>query len=210
MAHLIACPECDKHLQVPDDLIGKNVQCPECKHTFAARLEIQEKAPAAEPAVAPSKPAWEKKSSQKNSRKRKVRHDDDDDDDDDNDNEEDFARRRRIRRAHDDKPGKVTAMGVMALVGGIIACLLFVSLGGGSGGICCLWPGTYYSLVAGILAIVKGSTLLGARAADHPPPTGTGVLLIVNIINFDVVNLTLGIIMLVFCADEEVKEYMAQ
>ena len=41
MSQLIACPDCQKQLQVPDDLIGKTVQCPECKHTFAAALAVE-------------------------------------------------------------------------------------------------------------------------------------------------------------------------
>jgi hypothetical protein len=36
MAVLIACPECNKYLQLPDSLIGKKVQCPKCKDTFIA------------------------------------------------------------------------------------------------------------------------------------------------------------------------------
>jgi phage FluMu protein Com len=35
-ALLIACPECGKHLQVPGDLMGEKVQCPECNENFVA------------------------------------------------------------------------------------------------------------------------------------------------------------------------------
>ena len=45
MAQLVACPECQKHLQVPDELLGKRVQCPECKHTFTATVAEVGKAP---------------------------------------------------------------------------------------------------------------------------------------------------------------------
>ena len=44
MAQLIACPECDKQLQVPEDLLSKHVQCPSCQHTFvAASKDVSER-----------------------------------------------------------------------------------------------------------------------------------------------------------------------
>ena len=36
MAEIIACPACQRKLQVPADFFGKLVQCPECKHSFTA------------------------------------------------------------------------------------------------------------------------------------------------------------------------------
>ena len=39
---------------------------------------------------------------------------------------------------------------------------------------------------------------------------GIAVMLIINIINFDIVGMTLGIVILVFCSDQEVKEYLAK
>ena len=39
MAELMACPSCTKELQVPDDLIGRDVRCPLCGHTFKALAE---------------------------------------------------------------------------------------------------------------------------------------------------------------------------
>src|SRR5260370_40925872 len=33
------CPECDRPLRVPDDLVGKNVKCPGCTATFLAQAE---------------------------------------------------------------------------------------------------------------------------------------------------------------------------
>jgi hypothetical protein len=69
------------------------------------------------------------------------------------------------------------------------------------------WPGTYYSLVMGVMAIVKGSQLLGDRASAQAPPSGIAIMQIVNIINCDFVNLTLGIIALVFHSDRQVKDF---
>ena len=72
-------------------------------------------------------------------------------------------------------------------------------------GLC--WPGTYYSLVLGIMAIVKSSQLLGKRAAKQMPPSRISIMQIINILNCDWINLTLGIINLVFLGDEKVKSY---
>jgi hypothetical protein len=105
------------------------------------------------------------------------------------------------------KPGKAHAIAIMILIGGIYACLLSAGLTLFSGFACCLWPGSYYGMVMGIMAIIKGSNLLGDRAYRLPPPYGIGNMMIINIINGDFVNLTMGILVLVFLADEEVKAY---
>ena len=166
---------------------------------------------------------------------RKTIDDDDDDDDDEAEDEEERPRRsgRRSRpsidRGGDEKPGKVQGIGIMSLIGGIFSILVGVGLaagftiaglGAGLGGLAggcpcgfcgCLglfWPGIYYSLVVGILAIIKGCLLLGSSAQQNYPPIYIGVMLIINIINADMVSLVLGILILVFCADEEVKGYL--
>src|SRR4051794_5361388 len=36
MAEIITCPSCQRKLQVPDDLLGQDVQCPTCGSTFTA------------------------------------------------------------------------------------------------------------------------------------------------------------------------------
>src|SRR5262249_17826482 len=141
--------------------------------------------------------------------KRRPREDDED--------YEDYEDEPRYRRRRDEKPGKVQAIGIMVLVGGILATLanvgllVYFGLVGvatmGIGLLCCLWPGPYYGLVMGIMAIVKGSRLLGEKAYRETPPQGIGIMMIVNIINGDFVNLTLGILVLVFLGDEEVKSY---
>jgi hypothetical protein len=122
---------------------------------------------------------------------------------DDHDEDYDEAPR-RIRRP-DEKPGKVQAIAIMTLVGGILATLTAVVFMATIYGLC--WPGTYYSLVMGIMAIVKGSQLLGDRASAQAQPSGIAIMQIVNIVNCDFVNLTLGIINLVFHSDREVKAF---
>ena len=149
MAQRIACPDCGKHLQIAEDLLGSTVQCPECKHTFIAALPTASDAePVAAPAPPPEKP---------------IRDDHDD-----------------YPKASPGSPGrvpsKVTAVGAMALIGGITGVLLSLGLAGGSFGFCCMWPGTYYSLVMGILAIIRGSALLGPKASQQRLPTGIAIM----------------------------------
>jgi hypothetical protein len=141
------------------------------------------------------------------------RYDDFEDDYDDFDDDEfDRSIRRGRRRGSGLRPGKVHAIAIMTLIGGIWACLWAIHIGVwmaffglGTCGVTCLNPGPYYSLVLGILAIVKGSQLLGENAAMHPPPRGISIMMIINIINADVVNCVLGILNLVFCGDPEVE-----
>jgi predicted Zn finger-like uncharacterized protein len=224
MSTLITCPECTKHLQVPDDLLGKKVQCPECRHTFTASAPEEIVAPVKVAKVKEPTREKEKPPSIPETKKRKRRNRDDDDDDDrDNDDDVDIRRSRkgtRRGRGPDEKPGKLQAIGIMTLIGGILAILIGLGLLAGSGfGCCatagpgivlCFWPGTYYSLVLGILAIIRGSSLLGANAHLEKPPTGIAIMQIINIVNGDVVNLVLGILVLVFSGDEEVQEYLAR
>ena len=199
MSQLIVCSECKKHLQVPDELVGRTVQCPECKHTFiAAAPDAPEKIEEPEriEVAAEKEPASEPEPKTKSKRR------------DDDDDQPRSPNRTRTGVGPDKMPGKVQAIGIMTLCGGIFALLL--ALGAGSTGVCCLWPGTYYSLVLGIMAIVKGSSILGNKGYLEKPPTGIAIMHIINIVNGDVVNLVLGIIIMVFCNDEEVQEYFAK
>jgi hypothetical protein len=127
------------------------------------------------------------------------------DDDYIEDYEEDVPRRRSIR--NDSRPGKVQAIAIMTLIGGIYAVTHFLGLGAGSTGLFCLWPPLYYAIVLGILAIIKGSQLLGRDASRMAPPKGTAIMMIINIINCDFINCVLGILVLVFCSDPEVEEW---
>jgi hypothetical protein len=121
--------------------------------------------------------------------------------------------RRRIRP----KPGKVQAISIMMLVGGILAIIgSVISLGYlgvvgiasmGAGLLCCLWPGPYYGLVVGIMATIKGSQLLGDKAHVQPPPKNIAIMQIINIVNLDIPNCVMGIISLVFLSEPEVRRY---
>jgi predicted Zn finger-like uncharacterized protein len=202
MTSTISCPSCQRTLRVPESLLGQAVKCPGCSHTFTAPESIEEEAPRRVAATAPERPSRrpaapppeDELDEEPRPSKRRPRDDDHEDDYDD-----------APRRRSSEKPGKVQAISVMTLVGGILATLAAVILMVTIYGLC--WPGTYYSLVLGIMAIVKGSQLLGERASEQTPPSGIAIMQIINIINCDWANLTMGIISLVFLGDPEVKRF---
>lgn len=188
MNSTISCPSCQRMLRVPESLLGQAVKCPSCSHTFTAPENLEEVAPRRAAAPPPK-------------------------DDYEEEDYEEVPRRRRRR----EKPSKVQAIGIMMLIGGILATLgsagliAYCGLIGiatlGVGFLCCLWPGPYYGLTMGIMAIIKGSRLLGEKANRETSPQGIAIMMIINIINGDLVNLVLGIVILVFLNDEEVKDY---
>jgi hypothetical protein len=110
----------------------------------------------------------------------------------------------RSGRSGGSKPERVQTIGVMMLISGILGIMVFL---GWSGFTCCLWPGGYYSLVMGILAIVKGAQLLGENANQAPAPKWVAILMIINIINGDVPSLVMGILCLQMLGEPEVEQY---
>ena len=103
-------------------------------------------------------------------------------------------------------PGKLQAIGIMTLVGGILALLACFGIALATLFIYIPW---IYSLVLGIMAIMKGSQMLGSNPAPAFASARTiAIMQIVNIINCDMLNLTLGIITLVFLNDPEVREHL--
>ena len=104
------------------------------------------------------------------------------------------------------KPGKVQAISIMILVMGIFATLGGLSLLLGT---FCMWFIAIYGLVHGIMAIVKGSQLLGSDPWDaYQGVRTTAIMGIVNVINCDIWGMVCGIIILVFLGDPEVRAYM--
>jgi hypothetical protein len=103
-----------------------------------------------------------------------------------------------------DKPGRVQTIGIMMLAGGVLALVI---AGGTLIMSFCLWPGAYYSLVLGILAVIKGGQLLSAEAYQQSPPKAIAIMQMVNIVNGDVPNLILGIMALVFLNEPAVRRY---
>ncbi len=59
MAEIISCPSCQRKLQIPENLLGQDVQCPTCGAAFAARSDqaapvVQPQQPAAPPVPPPA------------------------------------------------------------------------------------------------------------------------------------------------------------
>ena len=104
----------------------------------------------------------------------------------------------------DVKPGALQAIAIMQLVGGIIAILVSITVALSTLFIYIPW---IYSLVVGILCVVKGAQLLGSNAHLQKAPKTNAILQIINIIACDWVNLILGIISLVLMNNPEVKAY---
>jgi hypothetical protein len=110
------------------------------------------------------------------------------------------------------KPAKVTAIEVMALAGGVFGVIMGFSFMW-----TIVWLPWIYSYVYGILAIVIGAKLLASPGYTdgvppdpmHKPPYFVGVMGIINILCCDIWSLTLGILILVFLGDPEVKAYYA-
>ncbi len=208
MSLTISCPSCQRTLRVPQTLLGQSVKCPSCSVTFTAPEQVEESAPL-RPAPPPPPSLEDDYRDEPRPSRRRPRNEEYDDDD--------YVPSRNRRPRRDEKPGKVQAIAIMVLIGGILATiygaiyLIYFGIAGlvtlGAGLLCCLWPGPYYSLVVGIMAIIKGSRLLGEKAYRESPPQGLGIMMIINIINGDFVNLVLGILVLVFLSDEEVKDY---
>jgi hypothetical protein len=46
MSNTTACPSCQRPLHIPDTLLGQDVKCPACSHTFAAALDDHQPASA--------------------------------------------------------------------------------------------------------------------------------------------------------------------
>lgn len=53
----VQCPQCERKLGVPDNLLGKRVKCPSCQTVFTAEAPGEAPAPAAPPPREPERPA---------------------------------------------------------------------------------------------------------------------------------------------------------
>jgi predicted Zn finger-like uncharacterized protein len=199
----VTCPSCRRPLRVPESLLGQTVKCPSCQHTFAAPDSLDEAPPPRPPPPPepepepPPRPRLDDRFEDDRPRRRpSVDYDDDYDDS-----------YRRPRRG--ERPGKVQAIAIMTLIGGILATIngLALLMVGAFTCVCLLWPGTYYSIVLGIMAIIKGSQLLGADAHRQPRPQAIAIMQIINIINGDIANCVMGILTLVFLGEKPVQRF---
>src|SRR6266542_5910886 len=208
MSIVLSCPDCSRKLKVPDELLGKKVKCPACGKVFKGETEapsgpppLEDEAPAPEERFEDEPPPHEEERPSRRSKRRAEVPPDEEEG-----YEEDRPSRRSRRGV---KPGKVQAIAIMTLVGGIWALFWALVFGTPAGlssmGLCCI-PGIY-GVVVGIMAIIKGSQLLGENAREQPAPTSIAGMMLINIINLDVPNLVMGIVCLVFLSDPEVKEF---
>jgi len=110
------------------------------------------------------------------------------------------------------KPGKVQAVEIMCLAGGVFGIAFAFTVMWST---LFLWIPWVYGFIYGIVAIVFGAKLIaspgyvdGVPPDPLPrPPYFLGVMAIINILVCDFTSLTLGILILVFLGDEECKAY---
>jgi hypothetical protein len=177
MPEMLTCPGCQRKLQVPETLLGQNVQCPTCGATFRAQTEFGVSTaalppvPREETAPSPEAPPPERRQLE------------------DDDHDRDYGRDSRVRRRlrNDFEPhrgGLVLGLGIASL------CVLVL------GGL-----GPLIGLVLGPIAWVMGNADLTAIRAGRMDPEGenqtsTGRMLGMIATIVHAVLLVLG---LVFC-----------
>jgi hypothetical protein len=113
MQEVINCPSCQRRLQVPDALIGQDVQCPTCGATFVAALGGRAAAPAER--LPEEKPTIDLPAEDGGRPRRRRPEDDYGDYDDD-----DYYRRRRRRDLAPHRGAIILTLGILSLV---IACV---------------------------------------------------------------------------------------
>jgi hypothetical protein len=116
MPEIINCPSCQRKLQVPEALLGQDVQCPTCGATFTAAVAGPTPAPLPPAPPPPEKPAYDVESAAPERREASRRPRDDYDDYEDYD---DYGERRRPRRRRDLLPHRgstVLTLGILSLV----------------------------------------------------------------------------------------------
>lgn len=181
MPEVISCPQCQKKLRVPEELLGQEVRCPTCNQTFTAEVRPPVTPPAPEPPERDEEPVYRPLDEPR--RRRAVRRFDDDDDE-----EDDRPRRRRSRTPH--RGGSVLTLGILGLVFAFCCCLIglpmsiaAVSMGSsdlsamrrgdmdveGQGstqaGVVCGWIGIVVSVLNGI----AGAVLQGLDSGNRGP-----------------------------------------
>src|SRR5262249_28979237 len=119
------------------------------------------------------------------------------------------SRRRSSAGSSNEMPGKVQAIAIMTLVGGIIGILFGITFIAAAPFVCftLCWPGTYYTIGMGILAASTGAQPLGKEGRYQAPPTTAAILMIINVINGDLASLVMGILILVFLNEPEIKNW---
>jgi predicted Zn finger-like uncharacterized protein len=181
-AETVSCPQCDKKLRVPEELIGKLVKCPTCGHTFTA--EISAAAKKNELEQKPDRSARVKTKDDEDDPPRKSQRSRDDDDDDrpirksrrsrNDDDDDDRPSRRRSRRGRwddddddDDSSSRLRRRdlmphrGPLILVLGILGLVIGLSTGVG--------------LILGLVAWILGNSDLREMQAGRMDREGEGM-----------------------------------
>jgi len=104
------------------------------------------------------------------------------------------------------KPDNVSTAGALLLAGGIFS--LLVSFGLALGSLGCWVPAWAFGIPCAIYTIVKGARMLGDRAYGMGVPKGAAIVEIIQIINMDVIGMTLGIVALVMLNDADAEAYL--
>src|SRR5438552_7695970 len=112
MAEIVNCPQCDRKLRVPDELLGKKVKCPTCGNTFNAEVEELSPSPPPAPRPEPRRPLGPPPGVAR-------RRDDEEEDDEDDQREAALGRPRRRRR--DVQPHRGTLILVLGILS-IVTC----------------------------------------------------------------------------------------
>jgi hypothetical protein len=147
MPEIINCPGCQRKLQVQENLLGQQVQCPTCQKMFTATAGTD--LPPPFPQEQPFPPSGEPDEPRRAPRRRRYEEEAD---------EEDYEEERYYRqRRRDLQPHR----GSMILTVGIVS-LVFLP---------CFFP---VSLILGPIAWVMGSTDLADIQANRMDPEGEG------------------------------------
>lgn len=115
------------------------------------------------------------------------------------------------------KPGKVQAIGIMHLVGGILNIImaLFWGVYGLATGVMTLGIGlvvccpAFILLPVGIMEIISGAKHLSSNPRGLKPPKITAIAEIFSILGCNMFPMAFGIVTLVFLSDPEVEEFYA-
>lgn len=181
-----ACPGCGKVYKAEDSLSGKSTVCKACGLRFILpeatiqEVHYDQVLPPEDREIFSNLGSWEV---------------------DGSDSEIDLEDHLPERNV----PDKVTAIGGMLLGGGIwtiinivLCAIVFLP--------CCLWPGLWFGFVWAILAITRGVEILNNRPYVQSPRTLI-TLQILQAINFDMINVIMGIMGLVFINDSQIETF---
>ncbi len=187
----IQCPQCQRKLSVPDNLVGRRVKCPSCGEGFQAAQTQPRKPPPPPPkdaiSSAPTKPPPlsdyevidEPEYEKLRPPRRRPRDDEEDQDDrparsrrprDDDEDEDERPARRRRRRDEDEDDDDYNIRRrrrVRAHRGGLILTLGIISL--------VVWCCPLAGWIVGGIALSMASTDLAAMSSGYVDDSGQGV-----------------------------------